>query len=336
MIRRFRHEVLDGEIAGVEFGDPLKPVSAVWFHATGFNAMTYQSILAPLGLRARVMAIDLRGHGLTTLSAAPRKLKTWKRFRDDVIVWMLDHLPTHDVNGEQKTRGVVLGGHSMGGCVSLLVAGERPDLVKGLVLADPVILSPRLYRMNHIAPFLNAMTTNGSAMVKQAKRRRPNFPSAEIARSKYKGRGAFTTWRDPFLDDYLLDGLSRTDGGTDKDDAEQQWSLTCTPDWEAATFGAQRNRPWAALRSVRDSRIPLTILRAETGSVMSDATVRRLVKLNPMSVVKTCRGSTHFLPMEAPYEVRDTLSSYISRLVEGFSAGEEGSVRRMLDTGERG
>ena len=56
-------------MAGIEFGDPIKPYAAVWLHATGFNAMTYQSILAPLGLRARVAALDMRGHGRSTLPA---------------------------------------------------------------------------------------------------------------------------------------------------------------------------------------------------------------------------------------------------------------------------
>jgi len=336
MIRRFRHQVLDGEIAGIEFGDPLKPLSAVWFHATGFNAMTYQSILAPLGLRARVAAIDMRGHGLTSLPANPARLKSWKRYRDDVIAWLTQQLTMEERNGKPHRRGVVLGGHSMGGCVALLVAGERPDLAKGLVLADPVILSPRIYRMNHVAPFVSAMTRNGSTMVKQARRRRPTFPSPEEARAKYEGRGAFATWREPFLEDYLLDGLTRTDGGTDSDDREQVWSLSCTPAWEAATFGAQRNRPWGALKTVRERRLPMVILRAETGSVMSDASVRRLERLYPGAAVRTCRGTSHFLPMEAPYTVRDTLSDYISRLVEGFSAGEEGAIRRSLDTGERG
>ncbi len=336
MIRRFRHKVLDGEMAGIEFGDPVQPLSAIWLHATGFNAMTYQSILAPLGQRTRVAAIDMRGHGLTTLPAQPAKLKSWKRYRDDVIAWLTQQLPMETRGGETRRRAIVLGGHSMGGCVALLVAAERPDLVKGLVLADPVILSPRVYRTSHLVPFLPAITGNGSAMVRQAKRRRPSFPSPEEALAKYTGKGAFASWREPFLEDYLLDGLVRADAGTDRDDSHQVWNLTCAPAWEAATFAAQRNRPWGALRAVGARRTPLMILRAETGSVMSDASVRRLQKVYPSAAVRTCRGTSHFLPMEAPYTIRDTLSDYISRLVEGFSAGEEGSIRRTLSTGERG
>ena len=130
-MRRFTYEAkAGGEMAGIEFGDPIKPFSAVWLHATGFNGMTYQSLLAPLGLRQRVAALDMRGHGRSTLQAKPGRMKSWKRHRDDVIEWLEKEAP----------QGVILGGHSMGGCVALLVAGKRPDLVKGLVLADPVIM----------------------------------------------------------------------------------------------------------------------------------------------------------------------------------------------------
>ena len=78
-MRRFReHLKSGGEMAGIEFGDPIKPYAAVWLHATGFNAMTYQSMLAPLGLRARVAALDLRGHGRSTLPAKG-SLASWNK-----------------------------------------------------------------------------------------------------------------------------------------------------------------------------------------------------------------------------------------------------------------
>lgn len=324
-MRRFRHALLDGEVAGVEFGDPVRSFAALWLHATGFNAMTYQSILAPLGLRARVAALDLRGHGRTELPDDPRQLKSWKRYRDDVIAWLDQHAP----------GGVVLGGHSMGGCVALLVAGKRPDLVKGLVLVDPVILAPRFYRWTHLAPPFYWFMRNTQHMARAARKRRSQFPSLEAARERYAQKTAFKTWRDPFLDDYLLDGIDRVDGNG-PDANEQVWRLLCTPAWEAATFGAQRNTPWSALGKVRRKRIPITILRAEVGSVMTDKVAERIVQKVPALILKQKRGSTHFLPMEAPYDVRDALSSYISRLFEGISPVEEGPVRRSLRAGEHG
>ena len=105
-------------MAALEFGNPAGKLAAVWLHATGFNAMTYQSILAPLGLRTKVHAVDLRGHGRSTLPAKPGSMKSWKRHRDDVIAFL---------DRESPTRPIVLAGQSMGATVALLVAGMRPD-----------------------------------------------------------------------------------------------------------------------------------------------------------------------------------------------------------------
>jgi pimeloyl-ACP methyl ester carboxylesterase len=124
-MRRFRVETKDGETAGIAFGDPVRPVEVLFLHATGFNAITYQSLLEPLGGQMHVAAIDIRGHGRTKLPANPRRLRSWNRFRDDVIQVLEQIAPT----------GAVLGGHSMGATVSLLVAAKRPDLVRGLMLA---------------------------------------------------------------------------------------------------------------------------------------------------------------------------------------------------------
>ena len=318
MLRRFRHTLKGGEIAGLEFGDPIRDMSALFLHATGFNAMTYQSILAPLGLRARVAGLDLRGHGKTDLPIKPN-YASWRVHRDDVIKWIEANAP----------KGVVLSGHSMGGCVALMVAGKRPDLVKGLVLADPVILLPRVYRFNFFVPFSRILSARVS-LARKARRRRAEYASVAEARESYNGRGAFASWREPFLDDYLLDGLLEDQPAPDKSGTETKWRLACAPAIEAATFAAQRNRPWTALNRVRKASIPLTILKAERGSVMRSAVDQLILKRYPQAIIKTVRGTSHFLPMEAPYALRDDLSSFIARLVEGFDIGDDGPVQRSL------
>ncbi len=316
-MRRFTFETPEGDLAALEFGDPVKKLAALWLHATGFNAMTYQSILAPLGLRTKIHAVDLRGHGRSTLPANPSSLRSWKRYRDDIIAFL---------DREAPVNPVVLGGHSMGATVALMVAGARPEKVAGLVLVDPVILPARYYMLMHLSPFKRG---GGHQMARQARRRRNKFDSREHIQNKYKGRGAFTTWREPFLQDYVLDAFDRTDGN-DPDSDKQVWQLLCDPKWEAATFMAQRNRPWGALAQVKKHNIPITVLRAESNSVMTDQTAARLVRKCPHLVLKERVNTSHFLPMEAPYDVREQLSTYISTLIEGISDEDVGAVKRSL------
>src|SRR5665213_1397480 len=56
-----------GEMAYLDFGPAERPVDVVFSHANGFNARTYRTILEPLAGEMRILAIDLRGHGATTL-----------------------------------------------------------------------------------------------------------------------------------------------------------------------------------------------------------------------------------------------------------------------------
>lgn len=177
----------------------------------------------------------------------------------------------------------------------------------------------------HLIPFFRGP----NSMVRAAKKRRASFGSMTEAMERYEQKAAFKSWRDPFLADYLLDGLERVDDNPAESE-EQTWNLLCAPNWEAATFAAQRNRPWSAIKKVRKKKIPLTILRASTGSVMSNKTVEQIQTIAPGAQIKTIRGASHFLPMEVPYSVRDELSGFIARLVEGFSAAEEGPVKRSL------
>jgi len=315
-MRRFIFETPQGNMAALEFGNPAHRLAAVWLHATGFNAMTYQSILGPLGLRTKVQAVDLRGHGRTTLPAIPAKMKSWKKHRNDLIAYL---------DREAPTKPVVLAGHSMGATVALMVAGARPDKVAGLVLVDPVIMHPSYYRMMHLMPML----ARQSGMSKQARKRRNDFSSQQAALENYTGRGAFKTWRQPFLGDYILDALDRVDDN-DPESEDQTWQLLCTPKWEAATFAAQRNRPWGALAKVKKHKIPISVLRPERESVLTDQVAARLLRKCPQLVLKERSNTTHFLPMEAPYDVRDEISAYISNLIEGFSDDEHGMVKRSL------
>ena len=103
-----------------------------WAHANGFNGQTYDPLLAPLAERYDIHAWDARGHGMSTLPADPKDMTSWYIYRDD-LEKLIGHLA--DVAGQK----VWLGGHSMGGCASVLLAAKRPDLVAGLILADPVI-----------------------------------------------------------------------------------------------------------------------------------------------------------------------------------------------------
>jgi len=249
--RRFPLPSRGGEIAALEFGPADRPLDILFCHANGFNALTYRSILAPLeGLR--VLAIDLRGHGATTLPTPIEDRDGWKIYRDDILA-LLPFV---------AEAPVVMAGHSMGGASSLLVAAA-------------VAQSP---------------------MVQGALRRRATFADKAAAFAAYRGRGAFATWSEAQLADYVEAGFVATDDG--------QVTLACAPAWEASNFASYDPDIYPALVA---EPCPIRILRAETGSTcriedrLPDLTASGRVR------VETVAGTSHFLPMERPDLVRQAL-----------------------------
>lgn len=264
-----------GEMAFLDFGPPDRPVDLVFSHANGFNARTYRSILQPLsGLR--ILAIDLRGHGASTLPARVEGRPGWTEFRDDLLAFL-----------RAETQGpVVLAGHSMGGTTSLLAAAAEPARVRALVLFDPVL-------------FDAAVRSDGTAdspLVRGARRRRATFPSRAAAVEAYEGRGAFASWSREQLADYVEGGFRETEDG--------EVTLACAPEWEASNFAVHNYDPWAAFR---DSRCPIRILRAERESTARlDAHWPELSATGRIQL-ETIPGASHFLPMERPDLVRQAL-----------------------------
>lgn len=310
-MRRIKVDVKGGQLAGIAFGDPGRPVDSLFLHANGFNAITYQSLLAPLGLRAHVAGLDLRGHGRTDLEANLKRLTGWKTYCDDVIRALEQLAP----------EGCVLAGHSLGATTALLVAGKRPDLVTGLVLAEPVLLSSGVYKWSHVPGFPSLLKSTFH-MSKIARARKNSFASPEDALEHLKSRPAFETWREPFLSDFTVDGLKQAEGSDD-------WQLSCAPAWEAATFGAQRHKPWTALKKVK---CPIVIVRGARQSTLSPKMARHVMRIQPHTVILEPPGTSHFVPMERPYAVRDAISEFLARFVEGFEAGDEGRVQRNLNS----
>jgi pimeloyl-ACP methyl ester carboxylesterase len=125
-----------------------------------------------------------------------------------------------------------------------------------------------------------------SALIEGARRRRAEFPSRAAAREAYRGRGAFASWPDDVLADYVEAGFRDLPDGSVR--------LACEPAWEASTFLAQGSDPWAALDL---APCPVEILKAERNSTCrvdeANAAPGRIT-------VETVAGTSHFLPMERP------------------------------------
>jgi len=126
-----------GLVHWVDFGGPAAPAAdvdsdtpVVLVHGLGGSHLNWVLLAPLLRRRRRVYAVDLAGFGLTPggrhAGAVTDNAELVVRFVREVV-----------------GRRCILMGNSMGGLVSLLVAGTDPDLVERLVLLDPAIPTRR-------------------------------------------------------------------------------------------------------------------------------------------------------------------------------------------------
>jgi pimeloyl-ACP methyl ester carboxylesterase len=125
------------------------------------NARSFNGLIrAGLSPRFRVLALDLRGRGLSEKPASGYR--------------MVDH--ANDVLGLLDTLGlkqVVLGGHSFGGLLSFYMASRYPEYISKLIILDAAgsihpkvmeLIKPALDRLGKVLPSWDAYIK----LVKQA------------------------------------------------------------------------------------------------------------------------------------------------------------------------
>ncbi|HEX2801916.1 MAG TPA: alpha/beta hydrolase [Phenylobacterium sp.] len=262
-------------MAALEIGPADRPIGVIFSHANGFDARLYTSILEPVATLTRILAIDLRGHGRTSLPTVTEGRESWNDLRDDLLAVMT----------ETDVEDVVLAGHSMGATSSLLAAVAGPGRVRSLVLFEPVILEGG-----------EGGLTGDAALAQGALRRKAVFADRAAAIASYEGRPAFKDWTPRMLADYVADGFRDLPDGTIE--------LSCAPAWEYSNYVSQGHDPRQALR---DLRRPVRILKAAINSTCRLTPAEAEALGGNRLKMETVPNTTHFLPMERPDVVAGAL-----------------------------
>ena len=260
-----------------------------FLHATGFNAEAYRELYGALHPALDVYAMDARGHGFTKAPADPKQLRSWTPFRRDLEAFV-----------ETLPGPTMLAGHSMGATVSMELAAERPDLVRGLVLVDPVIVPPTHVLLAAAARFFG-QSGRLITISQLAAKRRMDFPSKEAAVENFVGKGPFRTWPRSWIEAYVDGGTIPSEGGV---------RLSCDRAWESRTFAASTTNPYRPLRKVR---CPITLItRDSDGPPFSRASREAFMKRQPGTRLLVLDDATHFLAMERPAVVREEIERMVS------------------------
>ena len=118
------------DYGGLDAAGPAARPTIVLVHGLGGSHLNWDLLAPLLRPHARVLALDLVGFGRSEpgerSASVQENVRTLDRFLTEVV----------------GTPAILIG-NSMGGMISILEAGERPEAVSGLVLLDPAVPGPR-------------------------------------------------------------------------------------------------------------------------------------------------------------------------------------------------
>lgn len=288
---------LDGAAARIAYftwgpgdADPL-----VLIHATGFHARVWDRTIAHLARRYRVIAPDMRGHGR---SGRTGPIASWREPVSD-LAELCDHL---------DLAGAVGVGHSMGGHCLVHLAAAKPARFRQLVLIDPVIMAPEIYRQG-------AAHLRGIASVEEhpVARRKNDWRDWREMFDRFRDRHPYSLWDRAVLEDYCRHGVvPRPDGAG--------YELACPPEIEASVYLAHASVD--IHRELGRIDAPVTVVRARERPLDQAAAMDFTVSPTwPQLADRFARGRdiyrpdlTHFIPMQDP--------AFTAALIDEVSAGE--------------
>ena len=162
--RRAFADLSIGQVHFASCGDAAAP-AVLLLHQTPRSWLEYREVLAPLGERFRVIAMDTPGFGDSAPLREPASIEGWAA----VAVELLDALAI--------ARAHVVGHHT-GGVIALHLAAAHAARVASLVLSSTPFTNEALRRARRERPPIDAVapSEDGSHLAALWQRRQPFYP----------------------------------------------------------------------------------------------------------------------------------------------------------------
>ncbi|TGD85195.1 alpha/beta hydrolase [Mycolicibacterium sp. CH28] len=244
----------------------------LFVHATGLHGWVWKPVADLLVDRAHCVAVDLRGHGDTTVATGSQI--SWQGLGDDVLA-AANYFGTGEVIGV---------GHSLGGAALATAELAAPGTFKRLYLYEPAI------PVGMSDEERQSLARVSDHMVRVAGRRRARFASRHHALANYVAKPPMAYFQAAALDAYVSYGFS------DVDDDPEAVQLKCTPQIEASIYDAVVHAP---APSVNDISCPITVATGADSDTFEHSAAQRLAAELAIAPV-TLAGVGHFAPMESP------------------------------------
>lgn len=267
-------------------GGPL----ALLHHANGFCAALWEPIALALVPHYRVLAVDARGHGDSSVpDPAGEGAYHWDQFIDDLIA-LVDHLAAEGL-GQRVAYGI---GHSFGGTSTMAAGVRRPDRFERIAMLDPVLVPSA-----GTPGFPPPGDASRPPLVEMARQRRSRWPSRDAILERWAKPGhAFASWQARARELYAYEGFRELDQG--------EVELKCAPEVEAAVFENSASLdPFALARRLHTETLLLWASRGNFPRQVYErfASTARDARLEDID-------AGHLVPMETPEEAARRLLAF--------------------------
>jgi len=244
-----------------------------------------------------ITILDFRAHGNSVMKGPPFDI-IWEDFTKDIFA-VIDKVK---IGHGERFIGVGLSK----GAVALSIAEiQRPGTFSGLVLMEPIIVPTEGIDKGNM---FSLEKENNNKLAIAAEARRSTFPSFETALDYFSKKGMTKTWEKRSIDAYTRGILKQTHSGN--------WELKCHPKAEACTYitAAIYRNTWDLLPQIRTH---VTLLSGYDSTTYNHGSLLRLSKRFSNSKIIECeeiKATGHFMPMENPNRVSQSISNMISVL----------------------
>lgn len=251
-------------------------------HANGFPAGSYKTLLSYLDGDFEIGAIERLGH-----------------HKDYPVTDNWDYLVHHliDELEQSYSQPVYAIGHSLGGVLSMMVAAQRPDLIKGLIMLDaPCLTNVETISLRWIKRFglIDKVTPAGRTLGRQER-----WGSIAEVKDYFSQKKLFKGFDRRCLNDYVLHGTVEGAGG------ERKLHFDAAKEIEI-----YRTVP-ANLHRLPKLTMPSVVIGGDASDVFKKHHGRKMQRQLGMSV-EWIEGS-HMFPFEKPAETAGLIKQYLSR-----------------------
>jgi pimeloyl-ACP methyl ester carboxylesterase len=255
-----------------DFGGDGQPV--LLLHGLAGHADEWAQTASWLTTRCRVVALDARGHGHS--ERVPGDVSRDAHVAD--LSFVIEQLGLHPV---------VLVGQSVGGVTALSLAGESPDLVRGLVVVDASPIGGR------------DEAESAASQIDEALRRWPvPFASRTVALDFFEQR-----FGSPLAAEAWADGLEPRDDG---------WWPRFDIDVMVRTLREAVMEPsWDEWERIS---CPTLVVHAGDGGVVEPDLAQEMMERLPGTRLAVISDAAHDLHLDRPDEWRETLVDFLDSL----------------------